>query len=222
MPPLMDVLDHWQAWDAGLLAIVAAGIGGAFVMRQIRQSDRQERERIARKFAAARAVLPLALSYISTYEIEIAETLRNIHQRMTAGEKIVHSTMPTMPALGPDVILELKEMVEVAPAEVGDAVSVMLSKIQIQAAQLSSMVQRSKAPDEHLLTLHNVEGYIAYAAGIYARAAALFGFARRKTETVTAMLTEAEVASAMNQLDYWSDRYPRLHTMAAAAARDEV
>ena len=73
-----NAVQEWQILIAGMVALAAAFVGGAYITEQIRtlnsQVNRQieasqnlEDERRHRKFAAARAVLPLTLSNLCEY-----------------------------------------------------------------------------------------------------------------------------------------------------------
>ncbi len=109
----------WQQLIAGLIAIAAAIIGWLAINRQVRQGEEQERERVRSRHAAARAMLPLALSGISDYAHDCADELVALY-RQRDGEVIPKAQglwpRPSVPA-GPTG--DLHNMVEAsAPVEV--------------------------------------------------------------------------------------------------------
>jgi hypothetical protein len=75
---LLATLKDWQSLVGGVLAIVAAGVGGLFIVAQTKELRRQENDRRLRRHKAARAVMPLALSATCEYTKNCATVLRQI------------------------------------------------------------------------------------------------------------------------------------------------
>ncbi len=84
-----NAVQEWQILIAGMIALTAAFVGGAYITEQIRalnsQVNRQfeasqnlENERRLRKFAAARAVLPLTLSNLCEYSSRCGAALKTM------------------------------------------------------------------------------------------------------------------------------------------------
>ena len=181
---VLKFLYDWQSIIAGLFAIVAALIGGMFIRRQIELSDQHEKERLRRKHAAARAMLPLALSSLSEYARECAQLLRNIHIQ-SQGEAVPLSALQNLklPALPMDTTNDLRSMVEASGPTEGRAIATTLSNVQVLASRLSSLHIKSNT---QVVVLANIEDYIINAAEIQARADELFDYARGETEDVPA------------------------------------
>ena len=70
---------QWQTIIAAMIALLAAFIAWKNTNRQIENANNLERQRQARKRAALRAVLPLALSSVADYAQKSAKFLRALH-----------------------------------------------------------------------------------------------------------------------------------------------
>lgn len=210
---MIDLIERWQTLIAGLLAIVAALIGGRYINRQIQASANIEEDRRKRKFAASRAVLPLTLSSLSEYARRCSAYLKDILATRN-GEAIPLQSTPTPPPLLPiTVIEELRSMIEYSDEPIRGALVRLVSKIQEQTARLTVLANRlRKRPNsEELVTVSNIEEYMLDAAEIYARCAALFSFARAQSEEVPGDPSIADIRSALNQTSLWQENFARLH-----------
>lgn len=158
----------WQNLLAGLSAIFAAWIGASAIARQMRQADEQEEDRLRRKHASARALLPLALSGLSEYAQECADRLTVLHYSaqtsLAAGVKAFRA--PEIPSTA---VAGLQAMVEAASILEVPAFSIILSLLQIQAARLRSVRVGSNPNNVGITTVANVEQYMIDTADIVAR-----------------------------------------------------
>ena len=77
-------LRDWQTLIAGLVALGAALATIEWMQKQIEETQWQADDRRRRELDAARAVLPLALSEISSYESAVARTLKFLLDRALA------------------------------------------------------------------------------------------------------------------------------------------
>ena len=210
---LIGGVDHWQTLIAGFFAIGAALIGGQYILRQIDEARLEGNESRSRKFKALRAVLPLTLSYIMVYLRDSGTALKQIYKQKE--DQVIPGTieLPTFPVLPKDVVSQLQEIVETGSEEVGDLVSDMLAKIQVQSARVESLISWRRHPDSTLITTTNIERYIIDTAEIYCIASGMFDFARRKSNVVCNETTQDGLASALNQLGFWSEDYPSVHNL---------
>lgn len=173
----------WQSILAGLAAIVAALVGGYFIQGQVRLAEEQERERIRRKHAAARAMLPLALASLSEYADACARLLRNIHIQCSGSAvppaALQNLRLPDLPA---STTADLRLMVESSGFVEGEAIAEILRNIQVLASRLRSL----QGPHAlgHVEMLDNIEAYMINAAEIKAQADELFDYARGRTNDV--------------------------------------
>lgn len=198
-----NVLYDWQTLTAGILAIVGALIGGGAVWRQSNLVERREQRRLDRQHAAARAVLPLALSALVDYANDCASGLRPFLDQALAVSVLTHAsaTQYAPPLLDPTVITGLRDVVESADAVVGERISAAISDVQILTARLRS-VARSRGSDM-LITKSNIETYIVGAATVYARGEDLFSYARRETDQPPPLaLTEKRLHTALRLMGF--------------------
>ncbi len=93
-------LYDWQTLISGLLALLAALLASCLIQKQIRQTEKIHRVEVSRRHAAVRCVLPLALSGISRFlqnlADSIAEEIERLDQALQADpdDPIVFMSMP--------------------------------------------------------------------------------------------------------------------------------
>ena len=223
----VTTLKDWQTLVGGVLAIAAAVLGGLFILNQTAESRRQEQARLARQQAAARSVLPLALSGLVEHAERIAVALDAL--RATAVRRIVRAptgTTFTAPQVDPKVIEPLRSVIESASELIGDRVAQVIAEVQVLDARVRS-VEKSLHPASHgimpgtssLVTTYNLIDYIINAATIYARSAALFSYARRETDAAPEHFpTEHQLVTALNLLGFDQSTHEEIYGMARARA----
>lgn len=212
---LLKWVYDWQTLLAGCLAIAAALIGGYVVRAQTQQTAEQERERMRRRHAAARAVLPLALSAMCQYAEECAKVLRQLLDKCS-GESLPREvgTAAEFPKVPSSATTELKGMVEVADAMTAAAIATVLSKIQVQAAQLAGFNSYAQLDRDsvHVVKKSNIEHYMLRTAEIYARTEALFDFARAEADTASpGPPREDRMTAALRLFRLHHSRYDRMY-----------
>jgi hypothetical protein len=206
-------IDHWQTLIAGLIAILAAFVGGLFINRQISSAHIIEKERVERKFSAARAILPLTLSALSEYTQLCNSHLKTI-LATKRGDAIPLQATPTKAPTFPNGIIEdLRGIIEYSDKPIRTALVALVGKLQIQMSRLTTLERHLKeGPDNtNSIVVTNIEDYILDAADIYARCAALFHFARGATEIAPGGPLRADMHSALNQTGFWYDEFRRVH-----------
>ena len=221
-----NAVQEWQILIAGMVALAAAFVGGAYITEQIRalnsQVSRQfeasqnlENERRLRKFAAARAVLPLTLSNLCEYASRCGAALKTMlgHQ---LDEKIPNEIeIPDLPTLPKDVIDELRNVVEFGDEQISEAAATLLGEIHYKTARLKNLWQEYRAPGHHVTPVSNVESQVLDMALIYARGIALFDYARGETEEVPGDPRQHDVVAALNQIGFLKAEYQRIHNAAS-------
>lgn len=220
-----NAVQEWQILIAGMVALAAAFVGGAYITEQIRalnsQVNRQfeasqnlENERRQRKFAAARAVLPLTLNNLCEYASRCGAALKKMldHQ---LDEKIPNDIeIPDLPTLPKDVIDELRNVVEFGDEQISKAAATLIREIHYKTAGLKNLWQEYRAPGHHVTPVSNVEGQVLDMALIYARGIALFDYARGETEDVPGDPRQHDVVAALNQIGFLKAEYQRIHDAA--------
>ena len=219
---LVSILKDWQTLLAGVIAIGAAFIGGQYINKQI-QSDRDiAADERRRKFAAARAALPLVLSALSDYAIEASAALTTL--LATKKDEIIprDKSLGAFPTFAPTVVSDLREIIEFSDEPITNNLVEILSVLQIQRARLNWLYNNLKSESDTIVMAANVENYIVQTAEIYARCANLFDFARGKLVLLPATVTSGNVHSALNQAGLWGDKFPRLHETVDRAYPGEL
>ena len=105
-----NAVQEWQILIAGIIALAAAFVGGAYITEQIRvlnsQVNRQieasqnlENSKRLRKFAAARAVLPLTLGNLCEYASRCGAALKAMLGHQLDGKIPNDIEIPDLPVL---------------------------------------------------------------------------------------------------------------------------
>jgi hypothetical protein len=209
----------WQTLEAGLLAIAAALITAYFVHRQTLESRRQENERVSRQHAAARAVLPLALSSIVGYCNAVATSLSWVPPTSPGFRAVRVPPLPyNPPEFDPGAIASLQEVIESSNETIGDRLASIISEVQILASRLRTYVTNLSRPGMAGLKFNAVE-YVINASTIHARTQALFKYGRRETNDAPPLvLTEDELISSLNLLGFDEDTEPEIYRTARERA----
>jgi hypothetical protein len=221
-----NAVQEWQILIAGMVALAAAFAGGAYITEQIRALNSQvhrqfeasqnlENERRGRKFDAARAVLPLTLSNLCEYAAHCGGALKTMlgHQ---LDDKIPNDIeIPDLPDLPRDVIDEMRNVVEFGEEKISKAAATLIRELHYKTARLKNLWQDYRAPGHHVTPVVAVESLVLDMAVIYARAIALFDYARGETEEVPGDPTKLDVVAALNQIGFLEAEYQRIHDTAS-------
>jgi hypothetical protein len=217
-----NAVQEWQILIAGMVALAAAFVGGAYITEQIRvlnsQVNRQieasqnlENARRQRKFAAARAVLPLTLSNLCEYASRCGAALKSMlgHQ---LNEQIPNDIeIPDLPSLPRDVIDELRNVVEYGDEKISKSAATLIREIHAKTARLKTLWLEYRAPGHHVTSVTSVERQVVGMASIYARAVALFDYARGETDEVPGDPKQHDISAALNQIGFLKTEYERIH-----------
>ncbi|HEX4180075.1 MAG TPA: hypothetical protein VHY32_04740 [Caulobacteraceae bacterium] len=210
----IDVVKDWQTLIAGVLAIVAAFIGGGFVWLQTQTVDRREQARLERQHKAALAVLPLAISAFVEYAQQCAVGLLPV-LRSAVDEVVPVAARVAFvpPVLDSAVIPQLRDAIENAPEGFSDRIAALIAGGQVLASNLRSLPD--KTSPSTLVLKANIEEYIARAGIIFARGAALFEYARGKSGVVPpANPSEDDVRAAINVMSFEFVNEERIYDIA--------
>jgi hypothetical protein len=195
---LRDFLFDWQTLIGSTLAILAALLAGWYLQKQMRQAERQAEARREKKFMAARANLPLALSLISNYAFECARVLNTLLANMDGQHPRRNSEILAFPAPPAEAISNLTATVEyTGNRAISEAVSDLLGEIQVANAHFQR-IQGQHTEDG--LQQGNLDELIMDVADIYARTDDMSGFARRESETIPSRPALGTVQTAINLL----------------------
>lgn len=213
----VSTLKDWQTLFAGVLAIVAALIGGLFVHNQTMEVRRQDNERLARQHSATRSVLPLALSALVEYSEKVALSLEALRPTVR-GHRVTASAYTSL-ELDPSVIAPLRDVIATASITVGERVSKAISDVQILSARLRTLSKNLRPGSSSVVLEVNLNEYILNAATIYARGAGLFLYARRETDEAPADFpSEDELYTALNLIGFDEGTHSEIYRMASVRA----
>jgi hypothetical protein len=174
---------QWETLLTGVGAIVAARFTVVHLKQQIRQTeDLAERAR-QQRVKAARAMLPLALSQLTEYATSCIKGLCGLRQYFQDDGSLDQSraNLPAwaLPPVPDDVLLLLKECVELMDDDPAATAVELISHLQIQRTRIVDYMSRFQLNDSiNAITSGHICQGIGDAAEVYARASSLFPFSR--------------------------------------------
>ncbi len=205
-------LQKWQTLVGALVATVAASIAFYNTTRSIRHTEKLETRRRKRKHAALRAVLPLALAQVIDYAARSARALNDlVHQ--CSGGALAPMTAPAdfVQSLPSEILESLADFIEYSDMDVR-IVEDTVAWIQIHDSRLRSLVERNRDPSGlHIVLQSEIKRNVIDAASIYAGAAAVFDYARRRQEQLpSTVLWEAVRNVLIGNMQLWDSEYEAL------------
>lgn len=213
-------LDHWQTLAAGLIAILAALIGGHFINKQIYQTAQLEAarqaievDREAREFDAVHAMLSLYLDVLAEYVLECAAALRTIYRmrRGTASATIVDA--PEIPPAPKDVAIYFQSVILRSPANLRQPFVDILQKLQVLNARLRSLRRRYNSGRANL---SEFDDYALDVMDLHSTVIALFPFARDKNnDQPNQGMIAGQYLSSLTALELDDNEFPGLRQKAA-------
>jgi hypothetical protein len=186
--PPANLFYHYQTIIGGILAIVGALIGARYINKQIRSAERLELRRVESRREAARAVLPLTLSSITEYATDAGRAMLALIEQCNGETLPATIAMPVWPKLPTDAITALKELAENSRPNETVFVARLLSALQIQNARTRDLERELTGQRRSTLKV-NLESYLIDAGESYARATALFEYARREADHFPTQIT---------------------------------
>lgn len=205
---LLACLHTWQELVA---AIIAALLGGLFVLYQVRRGGADARRQHAARYRALRAALVFPLDELTTYAEACAKSLtemyKGAHTVLLPG---LIGSPPTLPATPTDAVAALTSFVEVAPETAIVSVAAVLSSLQVQRSRIAGVFHRTSGGALRPSTFLEIEGYLIDTAKLHARVQALFPFARFKTDTAPPAIAWSDVTASLRTLGVDADEFPRL------------
>lgn len=206
---IYGVAKDWQTLVAALVALWVALKMNSIVRKQLEQSEHHEKARLERRYIAARSTLPMVLTEICRYAIEVTNYLRPIHQQLalTPGKMPATELPPPVPE---KLFAPIERMIESAENE---QVVLLLRKIVSQIQILNSrLVDRlTPRPISMVVLTHEIDINLRQCALIHATSGALFEFARFQTEDVPEAVDWDMFYNSLGVLDIDDHTYPDLH-----------
>ncbi len=207
-----SLIERFQTLLTGILAIIAALMGGRYVAKQINASDQQERQRIARKLRAAQAVAPLSLSELSNYCRNCGSMLLAVYShKNSAGEIPVGTPVANVPKIPRNTIDDLRAIAEHAPPEVSRAAARVLANLQIQHSRLSSLSEEIQS-ERSLVAAETIADLGILTAQVSAGGDRFFVYCRELEDKLTGSTWEGLYSALHNtgwDIDDHSEVYGR-------------
>lgn len=210
---LFSWVKDWETIFAATLALAAAMIGAAFIQRQIRQVE----ERRQRRYLAVRATMPLTLSRLCGYADDCVQVLHPFSRKKANGGHLQDNpaeafALPSVPA---DIVTDLRDMIEACSPDQAEPLVELLGVLQVQMSRLGGLhadlagPKRKIVGDSYFLTV------LLDSADLYARASALFDFARAGPDVADApeakRLPAEKLRSALFLMSVRADNAPELY-----------
>lgn len=212
-----DWLHRWQTLAAAIVAIAAAYIAFTNTRKTILHTERLEQRRRSRKLASIRAIMPIALSQISNYAEQSADALNTILEK-SVDEAIPHLSVPKDLVLSfpTETLKMLAEFIEYSDVHDVSVIESTVAMIQVHMSRTRSLVEGNHDPSEnYVVTRTEVENCIIDAASIYAGAASLFDYARRRTDSVPLTLSWDDVKASLQNLGLFEEENDTLYQSVA-------
>lgn len=184
---LQDVWYRWQAWNAGVVAFIAAALALVSARFQVEQERLRAEEEAERSFEASQALLPEHLSALLEYVKLCQNYLIIIHPRdreqeawrRLEGEDII------APPPAPEGHQELvAEAIKWGPFPVVGYVKGLLGNLQVYKSRLRELVTEQEAPNA-MPAPHYVEEVLLQGATLHLEISYLLGFVRDDEELLS-------------------------------------
>jgi len=177
---------EWQTLITGILAILAAFIGGHFITQQIQQTERLAKDREERELAAARSMLPMHLAYMIDHVRQQGKALMRLRRACgsTTGlsrDAFSHETYPAVQLVPPQTASFFENMVLKARSADRAKFAEILAEVQVSDSRLTDMRERyleQNSSSISIITMSQLDSFILQLADIHARCESLFEYAR--------------------------------------------
>lgn len=191
-------LNRYQSLLGALATLAAAFLAFYAVQRQIAQNDRLDLERRAREAEAARAVLPLTLSMISTYAMKCIEIMRD---EIPHGPPLTTPRSIEFPSFPDDVVRTLQDNIRHEQPGTARQIADLIKNAQIQNSRLSQLHLDLPTINTNDYKMLRLQQGLFDACSLYARASQLFDHARGDFSRFGISFTEFYNAAAIGGLD---------------------
>lgn len=197
---VQDVWDRWQTLNTGMLAFIASVVA-------LNISTFHEKKQRQRRFVAAKAFLPNALSELTVYFRSAAALL---YEAWECLEEKPEGTLMPLTRTSLDVSEKYKETFRNCISEADDDVAILmasiLTKLQIFNARIREMDSSYKPDRMSIVVPNNIKVNLYNLAELQALVNNLFGFARSMEDFSDVNLVWDDFKNAYANLDIWVER----------------
>ncbi|MCF5764197.1 hypothetical protein K3H47_09605 [Aeromonas veronii] len=188
---IQEIWDRWQTLNSGMIALLAA-------MLAIYAAQHTENARRQRELIAARALLPLALSDLHKYCIELAIFIRTEYLEWSKNRPdevlTTNNEVPDRPAAW--VFEAFKNCMIHTNENEAKFMASILSEAQIINSRLHDYKNNN-----HLIMESTFSGYRSYLCDIHAKLGRMFQYSREHTPLLTENITDEERHNSTLVLD---------------------
>lgn len=196
---VQKVWDRWQTLNTGMLAFISSVI--AFNIAKFNSNKQRER-----RFIAARAFLPHALSALTSYFKSSSRLMLEAWERL--GDPGLDRSRP-LEANFPELPEEYKETFSrcIADAEpdVGDYLAYILMRLQVHHSRLRELNDSFSEGNRSVLVRENIKSYMYRLGELQALTNRLFDFARGFESFGGSDLDWDDYSNAYSNLDIWPE-----------------
>jgi len=192
------IIKEYQTLLAGLIALFCAAGTVIAIFHQIRSRETIAEQQRSRRSFATRSVLPNALTQLCSYADD-SVTFMSILRREANQRRAPDQQLPGLrppPEIPTDSVGIIRECIEHADQEPAKEMADLLSKLQIQNTRMVGTQAQLRA--NILPAIHSLDDYLLDALEIFARASALFEYARRETDEVPNGIDYENMTNAAN------------------------
>lgn len=192
----------WATFVGSLLALGAAIIGAFYLHKQIELSANIEQSRREKKKAGVRAVMPLALSSCLGYAVSCGKGLFLLRRACNENALPTSAAIPSFPDIPSQVINVLREAIEFSTSKEEEMIySKIVSTLQVQRDRIENIVESAVLSSRAIILAQNINTYICDSAEIYARASALFKYARLESDGLPSSFDPTQISTALHLMD---------------------
>ncbi|WP_338456465.1 hypothetical protein [uncultured Alteromonas sp.] len=216
---LQEVWSRWQSLNVGVLALISS----VLVFKATKHHSEQERQR---RFKAARAMLPDALSELTTYLKHAAKSLDQLwddfEYSAVSSDSEFEIIYPKLPVKARETI---KECISQANDDVGDYLARILANLQVFDTRLSEMCEECKGKARKSPHGQEVKVAMILAAKSHALVSNIFEFSRgiTKFSAIELELHHYMSSYALLELEVGTglDKYSDLTAMTVKSIRSK-
>lgn len=212
---VQKVWDRWQTLNAGILAFIASVIA-------LNISKYHENKQRERRFIAARAFLPHALSELFAYYKQSAKLFVEAWKKINSKALTPFTLETALPELPQSYKETFSRCIEQAQPEVGDYMAAILVALQLHNSRMESLYEELTQPSSMVVSTNNVKSYLYSLAKVHVLSARLFPFARGEMEFDNTDPAWSEYQNTYQNLDVWLDEIDDLAGFTQRAVQRAV
>ena len=146
-------------------------------------------------------MMPAALSQITVYSRECVRLLMPLYEA-AALKNMAVADIPKIPGAA---VLALGQSIEHDTEGISISIADLIAHLQIQHSRIDDLDDWISA-DDRSITKSNIVEFIVDALELYARAAMLFDYARRKTDKAPESPRRENLVNAAHACSIWDER----------------